>query len=220
MVGVILAQMRDGQKSHLDHDAETTIGVLATLVIATLSGFAAVYTERVLKHAQLRAHSVASQDILPYMQIQMALASLLIIGVFAIVMDWRAILGHGLWSGFDHRAVIAVASSALGGLIVSAVLKYADSVLKGYATSASVICTGLLSAALFGTAIDLHFMLAVVNVTCSIALYGNLANPQPKAVAPSTPTNEGVALLEGSLKRAPPDSETPPCATNGTKEHA
>ena len=65
MVGVILAQMRDGQKSHLNHDAETTIGVLATLVIATLSGFAAVYTERVLKHAQLQAHSMASQDVLP-----------------------------------------------------------------------------------------------------------------------------------------------------------
>ena len=65
MVGVILAQMRDGQRSHLNHDADTTIGVIATLVIATLSGFAAVYTERVLKHAQLHAHSMASQDVLP-----------------------------------------------------------------------------------------------------------------------------------------------------------
>lgn len=67
------------------------------------------------------------------MQIQMALASLLIIGVFAIVSDFRAIIEKGLWFGFDHRATIAVASSALGGLIVSAVLKYADSVLKGCA---------------------------------------------------------------------------------------
>ena len=46
MVGVILAQMRDGQRSHLNHDAETTVGVFATLVIATLSGFAGVYLER------------------------------------------------------------------------------------------------------------------------------------------------------------------------------
>merc|ERR1719230_1060528 len=107
----------------------------------------------------------------------MALASLLCIGAFAIVCDFRDIVERGLWYGFDGRACVAVASSALGGLIVSAVLKYADSVLKGYATSASVILTGLLSAALFGTAIDLHFMLAVVNVTCSIALYGNLGNP-------------------------------------------
>jgi uncharacterized membrane protein len=65
MVGVILAQMRDGQRSHLSHDAETTTGVVATLAIATLSGFAAVYTERVLKHAPLQHHSMASQDLLP-----------------------------------------------------------------------------------------------------------------------------------------------------------
>ena len=76
----------------------------------------------------------------------MALASLLIIGVFAVANDFPVLVEYGLWHGFDRSAVIAVVSSALGGLIVSAVLKYADSVLKGYATSASVILTGLLSA--------------------------------------------------------------------------
>ena len=175
MVGVILAQMRDGQRSHLNHDAETTVGVFATLIIATLSGFAAVYTERVLKHATLQAHSMAAPETLPYMQICMALASMVIIGLFAVVSDFTTIIERGLWYGFDRKAVVAVVSSALGGLIVSAVLKYADSVLKGYATSASVILTGLLSAVFFGTEVDLHFMLAVINVTCSIALYGNLA---------------------------------------------
>merc|ERR1719155_295778 len=99
----------------------------------------------------------------------MALASLFIIGIFAVLSDFPTIVERGLWWGFDRRACVAVCSSALGGLIVSAVLKYADSVLKGYATSASVILTGLLSALLFSTSIDLHFMLAVVNVTCSIA---------------------------------------------------
>ena len=94
---------------------------------------------------------------------------------FAVVSDFTTIIERGLWYGFDRKAVVAVVSSALGGLIVSAVLKYADSVLKGYATSASVILTGLLSAVFFGTEVDLHFMLAVINVTCSIALYGNLA---------------------------------------------
>jgi len=195
MVGVILAQMKDGQSNHLALEAETTVGVVATLLIATLSGFAAVYTERVLKHSKLVAHS--QQDVLPYMQIQMALASLVIIWAFALVMDFPTIIEYGLWHGFDRRAVASVVSSAMGGLIVSAVLKYADSVLKGYATSASVILTGILSASFFGTTLDLHFVLAVVNVTCSIALYGNLGSGTGAAVSNATPPpQEELACAE------------------------
>lgn len=65
MVGVVLAQMKDGQSSHLALEADTAVGVLATLVIATLSGFAAVYTERVLKHSQLQTGSIHDRDVLP-----------------------------------------------------------------------------------------------------------------------------------------------------------
>jgi len=149
------------------------IGILATLTIATLSGFAAVYTEAVLKQGvQSKAHS---SDMLSYMQIQMALASLLVIGVFALVLDMPVIVEKGLWAGFDRASCLAVCSSALGGLIVSAVLKYADSVLKGYATAASVIFTGLLSAALFGTELDGNFLVAAVIVTCSIVVYNTKA---------------------------------------------
>jgi len=143
-----------------------------------------VYTERVLKRGQLRAHSPHAKEILGYMQIQMALASLLIIGLFAAISDMPTILEVGLWYGFDRAACIAVGSSAMGGLIVSAVLKYADSVLKGYATAASVILTGLLSSWLLGTSLDLHFMLAVINVTCSIALYSQVGAP-PVTTAPT-----------------------------------
>ncbi len=172
MVGVVLAQQSTrrrirGVDSLFSH--ESLVGIVATLMIATISGFAAVYTERVLKHAKLQVHEPA--DSLGYMQIQMATASILVIGVFAAVQDTPAILEKGLWHGFDAAAVFAVVSSALGGIIVSAVLKYADSVLKGYATAASVVLTGVLSAVFFGTAIDGWFVLSVIVVSGSIALY-------------------------------------------------
>ena len=151
-------------------------------------------------------HSVA-QDVLPYMQIQMALASLLIIGAFAVVADFEMIVTYGLWHGFDRRAVVAVMSSAMGGLIVSAVLKYADSVLKGYATSASVILTGVLSALFFGTTLDLHFVLAVINVTCSIALYGTLGQPAPPTA--SIPPSKEKDVERGA--RSSGDTEDDAC---------
>jgi len=124
------------------------------------------------------------------MQIQMAAASLVIIGVFAVVSDLPTIVQVGIWHGFDRAAVIAVLSSAFGGLIVSAVLKYADSVLKGYATAASVMLTGLLSSMLLGTSLDLHFLLAVVNVTCSIALYSQ--NSAAGSLGGAVPPSEKV----------------------------
>lgn len=147
------------------------IGTAATITIAALSGYAAVYTEKVLKRSNFLHHD--GQDMLAYMQIMMALASLLIIGVVALVKDFKEIVTVGLWHGFDYGAILSVVSSALGGLIVSAVLRYSSAVLKGYATSASVILTGLLSALLLGGTLDLHFVLAVVNVVCSIVLYGH-----------------------------------------------
>jgi len=171
LFGVILAQMRGGQRERLlsiELHTEAIVGVFATLTIATLSGFAAVYTERVLKR-----DGPHSKDMLPYMQIQMATASLLVIGIFALVLDAPIIFEQGLWHGFDRAAMLAVGSSALGGLIVSAVLKYADSVLKGYATAASVVCTGALSAVLFGTELDSYFVLAAITVTASINLYNS-----------------------------------------------
>ena len=182
LAGVCLAQgMSLRQKrahaggSSFDWSSESMTGVLATVGIALLSGFAAVYTEGVLKRGATRSGGHAARDsrgaALAYTQIQMATASVLTIGVFATARDARAIAEHGLWAGFDGSAMCAVASSAMGGLIVSAVLKYADSVLKGYATSGSVVLTGLLSSALFGTQLDATFLLAVAIVVVSIFLY-------------------------------------------------
>ena len=49
--------MRDGQKSHLNHEPETLIGVMATLIIATLSGFAGANRPTGRDESPLRAAS-------------------------------------------------------------------------------------------------------------------------------------------------------------------
>jgi hypothetical protein len=86
------------------------------------------------------------------------------------------------------------------------VLKYADAVLKGYATATSVILTGILSALLFGTTLDLHFVLAVVNVTCSILLYGSLGG----SPSPTAPARQGTSEVRATAdERAPLQSTSP-----------
>ena len=188
--GVMLAQLsKDGGKrgdAGEDTGENRLHGVAATLGIAMSSGFAAVYTEKVIK-AQRPAGGAAPpgaassagganggapvQGGLAYTQIQLALTSLVIEGAWAALTDSANILEHGLWYGFDYKAMISVANSAMGGLTVAAVLKYADAVLKGYATAVSVLLTGVMSMLLFGTSLNVEYCLGMVNVLAAVILY-------------------------------------------------
>lgn len=66
---------------------------------------------------------------------------------------------------------MSVLTSALGGLTVAAVLKYADAVLKGYATAISVVLTGVFSMVLFGTELSVFYLLGMINVIISLLMY-------------------------------------------------
>ncbi len=60
-----------------------------------------------------------------------------------------------------------------GGLLVAAVMKYADNVLKGLATGVSVISTTVLSVAIFGTPLSNQFSLGSVMILVSAYLFSN-----------------------------------------------
>lgn len=68
-------------------------------------------------------------------------AALLLLG------DRVAVATRGLLSGFDAAVWCVVALKALGGLIVAAVVKYADNVMKTYATAIAIVLTLLASCA-------------------------------------------------------------------------
>lgn len=151
--------------------SRTMTGILATLGIAVSSGFASVYTEKVIK-GQGAIRTVSEKEFgLAYTQVQLAAMSIVAIAIYALLADWKAIWLDGLFHNFSPAAFLSVISSALGGLIVASVLKYADSVLKGYATAMSVILTGVLSMILFGTELNTIYFLGIVNVVTAVLLY-------------------------------------------------
>ena len=63
---------------------------------------------------------------------------------------------------------------ALGGLLVAAVIKYADNILKAFATSVSIVVVGLVSHAFFGFELSAPFFLGAAGVLYAIFLYGDL----------------------------------------------
>jgi len=66
------------------------------LGIAVSSGFASVYTEKVIKasHSKIpdKQSEVKKQGGLAYMQCQLAIVSLLILGFYALIKDYNAII--------------------------------------------------------------------------------------------------------------------------------
>jgi len=166
-VGVMLANLKctDGQNA-----SANSVGVVATLGIAAASGFAAVYTEKVIK-SRRGVDQERQKFSLAYMQVQLALVSMVIMGAWALVKDFSAIQQKGLFYDFGPVACISIFTSGIGGLLVAAVLKFADSVLKGYATAISVLLTGVFSMMLFGTQLSSEYGLGMVVIICSTVLY-------------------------------------------------
>ena len=72
-------------------------------------------------------------------------------------------------------------SSAVGGLLVALVMKYADNIVKGFAVAVSVTMTAGLGVVFFHTTITTDFAAGVVLVTLSIFNYNTGGRQQQLA---------------------------------------
>ena len=82
-------------------------------------------------------------------------------------------LKSGFFDGYSPWVVALVATQAATGLAVSLVLRFADNIVRIYA---HVIATGITVGiqTIQQQTPDVHLILAVVIVTCSIAVYNKL----------------------------------------------
>lgn len=74
--------------------------------------------------------------------------------------------------GFDGFVWYLVVLQAAGGLIVAVVVKYADNILKGFATSVAIIISCIASIYIFDFRLSLQFICGTAMVIGSIFLYG------------------------------------------------
>lgn len=173
-VGVMLCNMKVSSGDEVEGDGNNMTGIAATLGIANFSAFASVYTEKVIKSKrkqQAGDQKKNTQYGLAHMQAQLAIVSLVILGCYAVTKDFKVIMEKGFFHNFNGPALLSCLNSSIGGLIVAAVLKHANSVLKGYATAVSVVLTGVLSNLLFGTPLTLLYGMGIINVVLAVLLY-------------------------------------------------
>jgi len=140
------------------------VGLVAVLCAACTSGFSGVYFEKILK---------GSRTSLWIRNVQMGLPSTIIAYLTVYAKDSAAILSQGFLGGYTPIVWTVVTVQAVGGLIVAVVVRYADNVLKVFATSFSIVVSCIISAFLFDFHPSIAFMVGASLVVSATEMYSS-----------------------------------------------
>lgn len=168
-VGQALAK-RSATYEGIEEDQNTapimnySIGLLAVMVVAVLSGLTGVYFEKVLKDTENPA-SVWTRNI------QLSFYSLFPALLGIIFKDGQEIAKHGFFDGYNWIVWSLIILQAFGGVLASLCINYADNIAKNFATSISIVIGFLFSVWFFRVQVTLTFLIGTVLVLGSIFLY-------------------------------------------------
>lgn len=138
---------------------------MAALIACTISGFAGVYFEKILKGAA--PVSIWTRNI------QMSVFAIPASFIAVFVQDGGQIQQKGMLYGFDGVVWLTVLWYCIGGLSVAICIKYADNIAKNFATSVAIIIATIASIFLFDFRPNLMFLLGGTLVISSIFLYSS-----------------------------------------------
>jgi UDP-sugar transporter A1/2/3 len=100
------------------------------------------------------------------------------------------------FSNFNGWALGTVLTQTFGGLVTAIVMKYSDNIMKGFATSLSIVLSFLASVALFNYTLSIGFVLGASTVLAATWVYNS---PTPErisvAVAPGSPIPSSAVIL-------------------------
>ncbi|XP_042202943.1 UDP-N-acetylglucosamine transporter-like isoform X2 [Homarus americanus] len=159
------------------------LGFVAAVSACCCSGFAGIYFEKILKGSDV---SVWVRNV------QLSFLSVPLGVMTSYANDYAAITDKGFFYGYDAYVCYLVVLNAVGGLLVAMVVKYADNILKGFATSLAIVISTVASVFLFDFVITFQFAIGTTLVIGTIFLYSH----EPKKPA-SNPMSGNWALHVG-----------------------
>lgn len=136
----------EGIDADIDPDPKMnySLGLTAVLVAAGVSGLTGVYFEKVLKES-------ASPVSVWTRNIQLSFYSLFPALIFGVILkDGEDIAQHGFFEGYNSVVWTAIVFQAIGGVLTSLCINYADNIAKNFATSISIIVSFIFSLWFFG----------------------------------------------------------------------
>lgn len=117
----------------------------------------------------------------------MGLPSVIIAYITVVFKDAAAVQKQGFLGGYTGIVWTVVTVQAVGGLIVATVVKYADNVLKVFATSFSIVISCIISAFLFDFHPTILFLVGASLVVTATVMYSSPEKkPRRKTILPMT----------------------------------
>ncbi|KAF9086313.1 hypothetical protein BGX23_008985 [Mortierella sp. AD031] len=150
------------------------IGLFAVLTSCISSGFAGCYFEKILK---------GTESDMWVRNLQLGISGSLF-SFLAMFYDRQKIYDGGMFQGYSAITWCVITNQALGGLLVAIVVKYADNILKGFATSLSIITSGMISVYFFDFEPSIQFQLGTLVVILATFLYGRPDAAIPRFIRP------------------------------------
>jgi UDP-sugar transporter A1/2/3 len=165
---VAVGSAHDSAPLHI-HVMSPLKGFGAVTAACFTSGLAGVYFEMVLKN---------SRADLWVRNVQLSLFSLIpaLLPVLYSSANAPAHLSRDMFRNFGPWAWATVSIQVFGGLVTAIVIKYSDNILKGFATSLSIILSSLASVALFHFSITPSFIIGASTVLCATWMYNQPAD--------------------------------------------
>ncbi|WYZ41156.1 hypothetical protein EsH8_V_000051 [Colletotrichum jinshuiense] len=156
-----------------------SIGLTSVLIAAVASGLAGVYFEKMLKDSATPA-SVWTRNI------QLSFYSLFPALAGVIFVDGEEIARHGFFEGYNWVVWTAIVFQAVGGVLASLCINYADNIAKNFAASISIVISFLFSVWFFDFNVNFSFIAGTTLVLASTYLYSipdRKGRPPPISIA-------------------------------------
>lgn len=181
-LGTSIVQLQATDYSSGDKEGNVWLGIAAVSSAALLSGFAGVYFEKIMKSVHTPMW---------ILNLYLAVFGFIFSSLVAVFNDYEIMLERGFFYGWNSMVVILVLNQAVGGLVISYVVKLANTIVKGFISSLSIISSTLFSIYFFGFKVSWWFALGTVFVCTGIYMYQlpDLSFPsKPPLLKTLTPT--------------------------------
>lgn len=190
-IGVVIVQVagiNDDRSSNNRSSSvakqEAWLGFIAVLLNSLSSGFAGIYFEKLVKSQQRKV--LIPNSSLPSMDYRLSerprsvwiqSMELGLFGLFfSVILAFSGesagrIRTEGFFHGYDAMTWIVVLMQAVGGMLVALVVRYADSILKAFATSASIVLSAVVTFGLMGSELSWTFVAGTTLVIVAVCIY-------------------------------------------------